>query len=330
MHPKQLIGLSKLFYNSFKDSSLYSVAIFGFNFASLSINRKLSRNKDYRSPNFLGLEITNYCTKNCKGCYVPEEMRKDKTIVDEKLLSSAIYQAKKLGIRDFGFFGGEPINEDTVPVALKATSENPFLGFLCCTNGEYIARNDVSFFKDSPNIGFCLSIDGFEKTNDNIRGKGSYSDIMDASKQLKYLKSLFSAFVTVRKENFDEALSEDFVNHLIDRDFKYIMWGRYNNPDYKDPEVADEDFSRKLKELREKTMTKQLFQNADLVGDFFSFNGRNAQYTNYMCVNGDMRIEREDMSETIGNLNEKGMREILGDNLEKYSEKYSYNFTNPL
>ena len=215
MHPKQLIGLGKLTYNSMKNISLYSSAIFGANYTYRGINRKLSQYRGNANPDVLGIEVTSYCPRRCRGCYVPEQIKNDIGVIDESLLLSAISQAKKLRIRNFGFLGGEPMNEYTIPITLTAASQNPFLSFVYCTNGDYIARNDVSYFIRHHNVGFLLSIDGFRETNDAIRGKNSYSNVMNASKQLRDLRRIISASVTVRNENIDEVFSDDFINHLL-------------------------------------------------------------------------------------------------------------------
>ncbi|NIO22152.1 MAG: radical SAM protein [Candidatus Aenigmarchaeota archaeon] len=268
------------------------------------------------SHDVLVFETTYYCTKNCRGCYIPKEKRKEKTVIDEKFLLSTIKQAKKLGIRNYGFFGGEPLSEHAIPVSLMAADENPNLTFIYCTNGEYVAANDVSFFKNYPNIAFFLSIDGFEETNDNIRGKGSYSSIIEASKKLKHMRRAQSAFVTIRKENIDEVLSEDFLNHLLERGFNYIQWAKYENNANNGEEVPNEELHTKLKGFRDKTMKMPVFQNTDIMGEFFCLDPKKSQNKIYLSLDGDMRIEREDMSEIIGNLNEKTMEDILYNNLE--------------
>ncbi len=230
MHPQQLIGLGKLTYSSIKDTSPYSFAIFGVNYAHRGINRRLLRygGEDIR-PDVFGIEVTNYCSRVCEGCYVPEEIRNDMEVIDEHLLLSSISQAKKFGIRNFGFLGGEPMNKHTIPLTLKAVSKNPLLSFVYCTNGDYIAKNDVSYFQKHNNVGFLLSLDGFEDMNDSIRGKNAYSNVMDASKQLSSLRKIISASVTVRDNNIDEVFSDDFINHLIDNGFKYVVWIKYKH-----------------------------------------------------------------------------------------------------
>lgn len=242
----------------------------------------------------------------------------------EDLLSLALAQTKKYGIRLYGYMGGEPMREDIIPLILKIASQNRDLTFIICTNGYYIAQHGIPYFINAPNIGVLLSLDGFEETNDIIRGEGSYHNIMEAANQLKRFKRIFGASITIRRENVNEVLSTDFISHLSNRGFKYIALLKYCASDeaHQNGEVKDKEIISRLAQLRMKTMTWPIFLQTNLLGDFFSFSRRSAHHTIYVGIQGDIYVKRENMLLSIGNMKHKSLKEIIAKNVAVYAKKY--------
>jgi MoaA/NifB/PqqE/SkfB family radical SAM enzyme len=321
MHPKQIIGVARVGYRTLMDVSPPTLAIYTRNYFGDIVRRRFSFD-DSVQPKMMGLEITDYCDQNCRGCYVPRERRSDRRTMDESLMISAISQAKDLGIRQIGFFGGELISEEALPLSLIALSSEPRLSFAYCTNGKYIAESDISFFRGYPNASFCVGLDGLRETHERNKGRGTYDRTMEAIRKLRNLKRLFSVYVTARNDNIDEVLSPDFADHLAQSGVKYVMLGRYTNPGDRASEVPDAEFLKRLRKLRGETMTKPVHFNADLVFSFLFFDHRLAFHTAYVGVDGDVRIEREDRTAT-GNLGETSMREIFESSSQEYRSKYS-------
>ncbi|MFA6098935.1 MAG: radical SAM protein [Patescibacteria group bacterium] len=323
MHIKQFIGAARLFIRSCREFAPGSLYIFLKNHI-IRRTKNILRIKEETQPDILGIEITTYCPWRCKDCYVPVELRKDRTVIEEDLLSLTLTQTRKYGIRLYGYMGGEPMREDTIPLILKVASQNRDLTFIICTNGYDIARHGASQFINAPNVGVLLSFDGFEETNDGIRGRGSYKNVMQAASQLNQLKRIFGASITVRRENIDEVLSTDFISHLSNQGFKYVALVKYCATDeaHKDCEVTDNEIISRLAQLRMKTMTWPIFLQTNLVGDFFSFNRRSAHHTIYLGIRGDIYVKRENMLLPIGNVWSQTFEGIMTENTVVYGEKY--------
>ena len=144
MHARQLISLSGLFLRACQGFTPDTYYIFLKNHIIRRVKNILQFNTKIK-PDIFGIELSTFCPWDCSDCYVPKEMRRDKTIIKEDLLLSALRQVRQVGIRLCGFMGGEPIRKETVPLIYKAASQNSDLTFIICTNGDYIFRNDVSY-----------------------------------------------------------------------------------------------------------------------------------------------------------------------------------------
>ena len=158
-----------------------------------------------------------------------------------------------------------------------------------------------------------LSFNGFEKTNDKIRGKDTYNNTMRAAYKLRKLKRVFGASITISKENINEVLTINFTQHLINQGFKYVAWIKYyaTNEDNKIFEVEDKELIERLTELRRQTMTWPVFLQTNLVGDFYSFTRQSAHHTIYMGINGDIHAKREDMLLYLGNIKQESFEKII-------------------
>jgi len=177
-------------------------------------------------PTLLYLELTTYCSRNCRGCYIPQEERDDNTMMTRETAHNAIKNGASLGVKFYNFLGGEPVAENTVPLMEEIVGSYPSLTFITCTNGDYIAaRSDqLDGLALRNNFSVALSIDGFEGTNDRLRGRNSFRNVVSSAAYLRSRRALFGAVVTLRKLNFEEAISPDFTHFLIRNGFIYVSY----------------------------------------------------------------------------------------------------------
>lgn len=177
-------------------------------------------------PTFMHLEITTYCQKKCKGCYVPPEERRQKDVMDIGTARKAVAFGRKIGVRIYNFMGGETVSRPTLPLIETIVRENPWLSFYGCTNACMLstqAKYLDSLVRQS-NMSFGLSIDGFEQTNDAMRGKRSFRSVVRASEYLAANRCLYGAVVTLRPENAVEATSDGFLEFLISKGFSFVSY----------------------------------------------------------------------------------------------------------
>lgn len=325
MQARQVVGLTRLVQAGVRDIDARSLAVMAGNYAYKAARHRFRVDTAVPLVDLISLEVTHACERRCRGCYVPVHLRKDPALMSERVLHSAVAQGKEIGVRTFIFIGGEPMQESTIPMTLEVASRNQSVTFSYCTNADYIAQNDVSFFTRHPNISFFLSMDGFKETNDSIRGVGSYGNVVMAARQLRMLRRFVCANVTVRRENADEILNPDFVSHLMSMGFNAVMWlhGKAREGFSSALMVPLPEVISRLAKLREETLHLPFFQQTTFVGDFVDFGRDSAYHCIHVGVNGDLRIFRADMQVSSGNIKQTPMREVMARSDEVLSGKYS-------
>jgi hypothetical protein len=179
------------------------------------------------SPTMLELELTTYCERNCMDCYIPREERKDDTVIKEEVAQNAIDRARYEGIHMITMLGGESLQTRTVNLIDSLLAENPDMVFYTCTNADMLAQegSNLDFLINRNNFGVALSIDGLQQTNDRIRGRNSYRNVMDAADYLRSRRRFFGAVTTMRPENIFECTSHDYVQKIVDSGFIFLLYG---------------------------------------------------------------------------------------------------------
>ena len=177
-------------------------------------------------PTTTYIELIAYCPRDCDGCYITEENRKDKSVISMENADKIVILSRNIGIRLFTLLGGEPMSDETVPVIRHLLENNPDLTFIVCTNGDYIAtkKGALDDILLRNNLSVSLSIDGFQGTNDLLRGRNSYANVASSARYLKSQRCLFGATTTLRPHNYLEPTSEEFIDHLKKMGFKFVAY----------------------------------------------------------------------------------------------------------
>lgn len=131
------------------------------------------------------LVVTHGCNLRCRYCFVDKK--------PEYMTYQTAYDAAQFLIRnaeesgktpDINFFGGEPMlmwDEIIVPLTkyIREDYKRPFT-LSMTTNGTLLNKSRIQFMKDNK-IGFLLSVDGGQTTQDYNRpkanGQGSFEDV---------------------------------------------------------------------------------------------------------------------------------------------------------
>ena len=140
--------------------------------------------------NNLFIELTaKNCNQRCKHCYIDFPLSKNvKDFISIDIIKEALSDTKSENIECIYLTGAEPMTHpdfnSIIRLCLKRTN-------VCiCTNGSFINEKKARFLKrveDESNfeIIFQLSIDHYnEVKSDDIRGRGTYRQVLHAVKSL--------------------------------------------------------------------------------------------------------------------------------------------------
>ena len=155
--------------------------------------------------------ITERCNLRCKHCYQDPSFLKQEVSTRElfKILEDFIKQIKtwdlpKERVR-ISFTGGEPfIRKDFFKLLEKCYQNRSRFRYGILTNGTLLNKEIVKKLKNLKVDYIQISLEGTEKINDSIRGKGVFKKVIKAMKLLKN-KSIATNFsMTVSKVNLKE------------------------------------------------------------------------------------------------------------------------------
>lgn len=163
-------------------------------------------------PKSLALQwhITERCNWRCKHCYqesyTTPEMALEKL---EDTLNQYVAFIKKNEIpRNHArvqITGGEPfIRQDFLPFLGKIYKLSSHFNWIIMSNGSLLTKQSLKILKLFGIRSFQVSIEGLEKTNDAIRGKGSFKKTMEAIKLLNWAKISVRVSLTLTKQNRPE------------------------------------------------------------------------------------------------------------------------------
>ncbi len=123
-------------------------------------------------------------------------------------LKNIIYQSTELGAWIYAFTGGEPLllKERLFRYAETVLKLNPKAKLILETNGTLIHMFKPKMFEVFNNV--QISLDGFEKTNNVIRG--NFSRVLNNALKLKEYEIPITINITVSRLNYLELSSFRF------------------------------------------------------------------------------------------------------------------------
>lgn len=181
-------------------------------------NRKLDSSFALEIPLDIGIELTNRCNLKCKHCFLWNDnglysQSKDIIfsdieieIIENILRDTHIKQSK------FFFWGTEPLAYRYWDQLCQLLVNDP-RWTVVCTNGTLIENKIDSILSISKNLALVISLEGFEYEHDAIRGKGTYSKLMENIRLILELqkKEFYQGTVTIHC-----VLNDELVDHLFD------------------------------------------------------------------------------------------------------------------
>jgi len=165
--------------------------------------------------------ITEKCNRRCRHCYQDNSCKSLDLNLSQLLhildncLALNISQNKKIS---FSITGGEPmIRKDFFKFTKKLAHDLDSCGYTwrMLSNGSFITKENASKLRDLNLRSFQVSIEGMEKTNDSIRGKGDFKSTINAIRILVASKIPTVVSFTLTKENIgDVFLLASFLKNI--------------------------------------------------------------------------------------------------------------------
>ena len=176
-------------------------------------------------PGFLIASITSACNLHCAGCYsrcsnATNDDAPVSQLTDEEWLR-IFREADELGISFILLAGGEPmIRRDIIEAAGRMQN----IIFPVFTNGTFVDARYFKLFDSCRNLIPVLSIEGGREVTDARRGEGIYDRVTNNMDRFKEKGLIFGASITVTTENIEEVMSREFLDGLIDKGCKLVIF----------------------------------------------------------------------------------------------------------
>lgn len=221
--------------------------------------RRESERAGKHIPPFLIASITISCNLHCKGCYARANHNcisgidlEHKTL-DADQWNHIFDEAQELGISFILLAGGEPMLRKDV---LEMAGIHRKILFPIFTNGTMFTTEILELLASQPNLLPVLSIEGMAQATDSRRGLGVYDKLLSGMNELQKRGIVFGNSVTVQKDNMMEVMGDVFLQSLIDKGSKAVIYVEYVpvSPDTENLAPDDSDrvyITERIIELRE-------------------------------------------------------------------------------
>jgi radical SAM family uncharacterized protein len=201
-----------------------------------------------KTPIFCGHKLTYNCNLKCKMCPFWKRSTTDLSLEKEKTLLKRISNS---GVCSIAFEGGEPLLRKDLPEILKYARSLPLQTSLI-TNGTLL-ESKIDEISKYINGGIYVSIDGLEKTHDEIRGvsgcfKKAIKGINATSRKIPV-----SINTTIMAENIHEIVDLVELAKELDVKISVAVAHDYNNSNVSTPASQKiSEVAEKLVELKKK------------------------------------------------------------------------------
>ena len=176
-------------------------------------------------PGFLIASITSSCNLHCAGCY----SRCSHATADEPPVrqltaeewTRIFREAEDLGISFIMLAGGEPMLRRDV---IEAAGQLPSVLFPVFTNGTFIDDRYFRLLDECRNLVPVLSIEGGKEATDARRGAGIYDRVTSNMEAFRDRGLIFGVSITVTTENVREVTSREYLDGLIEKGCKLVIY----------------------------------------------------------------------------------------------------------
>lgn len=249
------------------------------------IQKKAKEKYNCNIPWTILMDPTATCNLKCIGCWAAEYGQKKSMSYEQ--LDSIILQGKEIGIYFYIFSGGEPLvrKNDIIKLCYKH-NDCVFLSF---TNGTLIDEKFANDMLEVKNFIPAISVEGFEKSTDSRRGKGTYAEVIKSMNILKSRKLAFGISCCYTSKNYEIIGSEQYFDDMIDKGAKFAWFFTYmpvGEDAVPDLMVTPEQRKFMYEKIREYRTTKAIF-TMDFWNDGEFVGGCIAGGRNYFHINAN-------------------------------------------
>ncbi len=171
------------------------------------------------SPPFLMLALTSACTLRCRGCWI--DTGGPPSSLSAEQVDAIIASGRRNKTYYYTLLGGEPL---IYPGLWDLLARHGNCYFQIITNGISLDEATAARIRKLGNVTPLVSIDGMEEQNDARRGPGVFQQVDRGLRNLQQEKILYGVATTVTGANFDEVMSDEYVQHFIDRGAMYLWY----------------------------------------------------------------------------------------------------------
>ena len=178
----------------------------------------MNNTKHEKSYPHLYLEITRKCNLFCPHCFneSKKESKLNMSLVEIKNILENFVAA---GGRSLQVTGGEVFMRDDIFEILEYARKIGIEYIILSTNGTICSHEDIyNIIKYSDEV--YLSIDGFEKENDLIRGKGSFEKTYNVLQELGSNNHKISVYTSLTPQLL--VYLEEFIEWLIEKKVQFL------------------------------------------------------------------------------------------------------------
>lgn len=176
-------------------------------------------------PAFHFISVTDDCNLNCQGCWVMGKKKKNRMSAEK--LDQIITETKAQGSYFFGILGGEPLLYKPLFDIFEKHSDCYFQLF---TNGTLLTPEVAQKLRKVANVTPLISFEGDEEVADVRRGGTNvYEQTQQAINNATEAGLITGVAMSVCKSNINLAMSDSFINSLIDRGVTYLWYYIYRS-----------------------------------------------------------------------------------------------------
>lgn len=174
-------------------------------------------------PPFLYISIINSCNLRCTGCWVDVAAPQEKMSLYD--MNRLVTNAKEHGNSFFGILGGEPFMH---PELLDLLAAHPDCYFQIFTNGHFLTPQTAARLRRLGNATILISVEGSKTVSDERRGgKDVLNKTLRGLRTAVEHKLITGVATSVCRNNFDDLVSESWIDRLIELGVLYCWFHTY-------------------------------------------------------------------------------------------------------
>lgn len=168
-----------------------------------------------KPPLLLVISPTMTCNLQCKNCYADSGSTSEK--LDWEVFDQILTQVKEqFGLKFIVISGGEPFTyKDQGKDLLDMIEKHDDLFFMAYTNGLLIDDEKAERLAKLGNFTPAISLEGWRDRTDTRRGEGVFDKILETFERLRKYGIPFGISLTATKDNYEEMLSDEFIDFLF-------------------------------------------------------------------------------------------------------------------